>query len=123
MAKKVMIVDDEPDLCETVKLLLEGKGLEVVTALSGAEALQKLKKERVDLVLIDYFMPEMSGVGLANKIREDPKLKGLKLAFLTVAAFSEKGKQEMRRLQILDHIQKPFDNVDLVRRVRRMVGE
>jgi two-component system response regulator VicR len=123
MAKRVMIVDDEPDLCETVKLLLEGKGLEVVTALSGAEALQKLKKERVDLVLIDYLMPEMSGVGLANKIREDPKLKGLKLAFLTVVAFSEKGKEEMRRLEILDHIQKPFDNKDLVQRVRRMVGE
>jgi CheY-like chemotaxis protein len=123
MAKKVMIVDDEPDLCETVKLLLEGEGFKVVTALSGAEALQKLRKERVDLVLIDYLMPEMSGVGLANKIREDPELKGLKLAFLTVVAFSEKGKQEMRRLKILDHIQKPFDNVDLVRRVRRMVGK
>jgi response regulator RpfG family c-di-GMP phosphodiesterase len=65
----------------------------------------------------------MSGVGLANKIREDPKLKGLKLAFLTVVAFSEKGKEETRRLEILDHIQKPFDNEDLVRRVKRMVGE
>jgi two-component system response regulator VicR len=123
MAKKVMIVDDERDLCETIELLLEGKGFEVVTALSGAEALLKLEKERPDLVLIDYFMPEMSGVGLANRIRADPKLKDLKLAFLTVAEFSAKGKEELSKLKILDHIRKPFDNEDLVRRVKRMVKE
>jgi CheY-like chemotaxis protein len=117
-----MVVDDEPDLCETVKLLLEGQGLEVVTAQSGPEALKRLREEWVDLVLIDYFMPEMNGMDLAVQIRADPKLKGLKLAFLTVAAFSEKGEKEMRRLGIVDCIQKPFDNRDLIRRVKRMVG-
>lgn len=55
MAKKVMIVDDEADLCETVKLLLESKGFVVATALSGPEALEKLRKERVGLVLIDSW--------------------------------------------------------------------
>jgi len=123
MAKKVMVVDDEPDLCETVKLLLEGKGFETVAALSGAEALKKLRKERVDLVLIDFFMPEMTGRGLADEIRADPKLKDLKLAFLTVALFGEVGQEDLHKLGILDYIQKPFDNEDLVRRVKRMVGE
>jgi len=122
MAKKVMVVDDEPDLCETVKLLLEGKGFETVTALSGAEALKKLRKEPVDLVLIDFFMPEMTGRGLADEIRKDPKLKKLKLAFLTVALFGEVGREDLQKLGILDYIQKPFDNEDLVRRVKRMVG-
>ncbi len=122
MAKKVMVVDDEVDLCETVKLLLEGKGFEVVTALSGAEALEKLRKERVDLVLIDFFMPEMTGRGLTAEIRADPKLKDLKLAFLTVASFGEVGREDLRKLEILDYIQKPFDNEDLVRRVKKMVG-
>lgn len=122
MVKKVMIVDDEADLCETVKLLLEGKGLGVVAALSGAEALEKLRKERVDLVLIDFFMPEMSGRGLVAEIRADPKLRDLKLAFLTVASFGEVGREDLRKLEILDYIQKPFDNEDLVRRVKRMVG-
>jgi len=123
MAKKVMVVDDEADLCETVKLLLEGKGFEVVAALSGAEALKKLRKERVDLVLIDFFMPEMTGRGLAGEVRADPKLKDLKLAFLTVALFGEVGREDLHKLGILDYIQKPFDNEDLVRRVKRMVGE
>jgi len=123
MAKKVMVVDDEPDLCETVKLLLEGKGFEVVTALSGAEALKKLRKEPVDLVLIDFFMPEMTGRGLVDEIRKDPKLKKLKLAFLTVALFGEVGQEDLHKLGILDYIQKPFDNEDLVRRVKKMIGE
>ncbi len=122
MAKKVMVVDDEPDLCETVKLLLEGKGYEVVSAQSGAEALKKLRKERADLVLIDFFMPGMTGRALVDEIRADPKLKDLKLAFLTVALFGEVGREDLQKLGILDYIQKPFDNEDLVRRVKKMVG-
>jgi len=122
MAKKVMVVDDEPDLCETVKLLLEGKGFETVTALSGAEALKKLRREPVDLVLIDFFMPGMTGRGLADEIRKDPKLKKLKLAFLTVALFGEVGREDLQKLGILEYIQKPFDNEDLVRRVKKMVS-
>lgn len=123
MAKKVMIVDDEADLCEAVKLLLESRGFEVVTAQSGAEALEKLRKERVDLVLVDFFMPEMTGRRLVVEIRADPKLKDLKLAFLTVVLFGEVGREDLRKLGILDYIQKPFNNEDLVRRVKRMVGE
>ncbi|MFQ6129443.1 MAG: response regulator [Candidatus Hadarchaeaceae archaeon] len=123
MAKKVMIVDDEADLCETVKLLLEGRGFEVVTVLSGGEALEKLKKEKVDLALIDFFMPGMTGRDLVDKIRADPKLKDLKLAFLTVASFGKVGLEDLRKLGVLDYIRKPFDNEDLVRRVKKIVGE
>ncbi len=122
MAKKVMVLDDEPDLSETVKLLLEGKGFEVVVAQSGAEALKELRKERVDLVLVDFFMPEMTGRVFAAEVRADSKLKDLKLAFLTVALFGEVGQGDLKKLEILDYIQKPFDNEDLVRRVKRMVG-
>jgi len=123
VAKKVMVVDDEPDLSETVKLLLEGKGFEVVVAQSGAEALKELRKERVDLVLVDFFMPEMTGRVFAAEVRADSKLKDLKLAFLTVALFGEVGQGDLKKLGILDYIQKPFDNEDLVRRVKRMVGK
>ena len=123
MAKKVMIIDDEASVCETVRLLLEDEGFEVMSALSGAEALEKLRKEKVDLVLIDFFMPRITGRGLAEKIRADPKLKNLKLAFLTVAEFGETGMEELRKLGSLDYIQKPFNDEDLVRRVKRMVVE
>ena len=123
MAKQIMIVDDEFDIRLMVKKVLEVRGFEVVEASGGPEALERLRKERPDLVLIDFFMPGMTGRDLAEKIREDPKLKGLKLAFLTVAEFGETGMEELSTLGILDYIQKPFNKDDLVQRVKRMVGE
>ncbi len=123
MAKKIMVVDDEPDLREAMQLLLESRGFDVMTAEGGAEALEQLGKEQVDMVLIDYFMPEMTGRDLAEKIRADPALKDLKIAFLTVAVFGEVGKEDLTNLGALDYIQKPFDNEDLIQRVKKIIGE
>jgi CheY-like chemotaxis protein len=117
-----MVVDDEFEVCEAIKAVLEDEGFEVISASSGPECLEKLQKEKVDLVLIDFFMPEMSGRELCERIRKDPKLKDLKAAFLTAAKFGDVGIEKLRELEALDYIQKPFNNVDLVRRVKRMVG-
>ena len=122
MPKKIMIVDDEPSICEAVKMTLEAEGFKVLTALSGSECLDKLRNEQVDLALIDFFMPETNGRELCEKIRKDPRLMSLKVAFLTVAQFGEAGKEKLRKLNVADCIMKPFDNKDLVRRVKRIVG-
>lgn len=122
MPKKIMIVDDEENICVLVKELLGREGFKVETAMSGAEALAKLRKFPVDLVLVDFFMPEMNGRELCEEIRKDAKLKSLKLAFLTVAQFGKGGQEEIKKLKMLDYIQKPFDNQDLVNRVKKMVG-
>jgi len=122
MGKTIMIVDDEKDIRSAVKTVLSDAGYSVITASSGQEVLNRLAKALPDLVLIDMFMPIMSGRELCEKIREDEKLKNLKLAFLTVAEFSSSGKTELKKLKILDYIVKPFVNEDLVRRVKKMVG-
>ncbi len=119
----ILVVDDEPDIAELVKRTLEEGGYGVVTALSGDEALEQLGKGHVDLALVDFMMPEMTGRDLVEKIRADPQLKDLKLAFLTAASFGEEGKEELQRLGALDYIAKPFDNEDLIQRVKRMIGE
>jgi len=119
---KIMVVDDEPNICEAVKFVLEDEGFEVITAFNAEECINKLKKEPVDLVLIDFFMPKISGRKLCEKIRKDPELENLKLAFLTVARFSELGLGELEKLKVLDYIQKPFDNEDLVKRVKKMLN-
>jgi CheY-like chemotaxis protein len=122
MAKKIMTVDDEENILMLVKELLEEEGYNVKTASSGKEALAKLRKEKFDLVLLDFFMPEMSGRDVAEEIRKDKKLKNLKLAFLTVAQYGKHGMDELKRLKVLDYIQKPFDNDDLKARVKKIVG-
>jgi two-component system response regulator VicR len=122
MAKKVIIVDDEPHLVELVRAVLESEGFDVITANSGRECLDKLKDTKPDLILLDMMMPGMSGRETCEKIRADPKTKGIKVVFLTVARFSEVGKKTLEDMNVLDYITKPFDNEDLVRRVKKLVG-
>jgi CheY-like chemotaxis protein len=70
---KIMVVDDEPDLLEVVKLILESDGYQVVTANSGQEALGKIDKEMPDLVLLDIIMPKMDGWEVFSRIKSNPK--------------------------------------------------
>ncbi len=121
--KRIMIVDDEPDICSIVKDVLEPEGFEVLTALSGSEGIEKLQKEKVDLVLVDFFMPGMSGRALLEKIRADSKLKTTRAAFLTAASFGNMGMEKLKKLNALDYIQKPFDAEDLIKRVNRMLSK
>ena len=125
MVKTVMIVDDAKDTVGMVKKLLESGGYETMDAYNGKEALKLLKKnkKKPDLMLLDMFMPEMSGREVCERIREDEELKDLKVAFFTVAAFRGQGKQMLNDLDVLDYITKPFDIDDLLRRVHRMLGE
>jgi len=123
--KTVMIVDDTRDTVGMVKKLLESEGYKTIEAYNGKEALELLKKACVkpDLVLLDMFMPEMSGREVCERIREDDDLRDLKVAFFTVAAFRGQGKQMLEDLKVLDYIVKPFDVDDLLKRVRRMLGK
>lgn len=84
MAKRVLVVDDDPDLREATEIILNGAGYEVTLAASGAEAMEKLKAEDVDLILLDVMMEtDTEGFHLAYKIREDEKLKGVPIIMLT----------------------------------------
>jgi CheY-like chemotaxis protein len=123
MKKKIMIVDDEENLVELVKAIFESEGYEVIPAYSGKECLEKLEKVKPDLILMDMMMPGMTGKETTKKIRENPKTKNLKIAFLTVVRLSEIGMEELKKLNVLDFITKPFDNQDLVRRVKKLLGD
>lgn len=120
--KKIMVVDDEESLLELMKAILESNNYEVTTALNGEECLEKLKKEKPDLVLLDMMMPGMSGREVCDRIRKDPRTKDLKVVFLTVAKFSEVGKRTLTEMKVLDYITKPFDNRDVLKRVRKVIG-
>ena len=118
-----MVVDDEENVLELVKAILEKEKFSVITARSGKECLELLKKVKPDLILMDLMMPVMTGKDTTKKIRENPKTKDIKIIFLTVARLSEVGIAEIEKLNVLDYITKPFDNEDLVKRVKRAIGE
>jgi DNA-binding response OmpR family regulator len=121
MPKKILVVDDEPHMVELLKAILGAEGFHVVTANKGEKALELLKKEKPDLLLLDMMMPGMSGREVAEKIRANPKTKDLKIIFVTVAQFSESGREVLEKLDVADYITKPFDNSDLVARVKKVI--
>lgn len=123
LVKKILIVDDEEDIALVVKAVLENAGFKVETVNSGKDAIKLLKKSPdFDLIIIDFFMPGMSGKQLLKKIKKDDKMKKFKCIFLTVAQFSKKGMDDLIKLGSLDYIKKPFENEDLVKRVKKIVG-
>ncbi len=118
MAKKIMVVDDEENVLTLVKAVLDQEGFEVTAVPSGQDCLKKLKEAKPELILMDMMMPGMSGRETVERIRADPKNKAIKIIFVTVARFSEVGKETLGKLKVSDYVTKPFDNKDLVKRVK-----
>jgi CheY-like chemotaxis protein len=82
--RQILVVDDEPTVCEAIKMMLQYDGHEVQTAGSGKEALARIEQRRFDVVFTDYFMPEMRGDKLAMAIKE--RLPNLPVVMVTAHA-------------------------------------
>ncbi len=113
--KVVMVVDDEDDIRYTVKTVLERNGFKVLTAINGDDCLEKLKKDKPDLILMDIMMP---GTPVKKII---PKIKGIKVAYLSVVRLSEAEREDLlKEGNVVDFLQKPFDINELVAKVREL---
>jgi len=123
MPKKILIVDDEPDILFTVGQVLETSGYEVIKANNGQECIDKLSQmqENPDLVLLDIMMPEISGWDVAAKIKENPNWKEIPIVFLTAKA--DTMSVGMGNLSSEDYIVKPFDIKDLKERVDKVFNK
>ena len=118
LMKKILVVDDEPDVRETVKIILEQKGYKVYTAADGDECIKKLNKETPDLILLDIMMP---GMPIAEVVK---KIEKAKIAFMSVVRISEARKKGLcKQDNVVDFIQKPFDVLDLIQRVNLILNE
>jgi len=122
---RIMIVDDEPYIIKSIKTVLERHGYEVTGAQSGAQCLEKLEKEsgKFDLILMDFFMPEMNGREVIEKIRENPRLKDTKIAFLTAAGFRDRGMEVLRELNISGYIMKPIEIHGFSEKIKKILSE
>jgi DNA-binding response OmpR family regulator len=117
--KKIMVVDNEPDIVDLTRTVLELGGYEVIPAYSGEECLKKIENENVDLILLDIMMPGMSGWDVFNRINK--KSPEIKIAFMSVLEISDKRKQVLLDEGLADYIMKPFDNDTLLDRVDKIL--
>lgn len=81
--KKVLIVDDEPDIVSYLEMILQDNGYETLTAVNGNEALDKVREERPDLVTLDISMPEASGTRFYKELKTDPELQDTPVFIIT----------------------------------------
>jgi two-component system, OmpR family, response regulator len=111
--KRVLLVDDNPDVRMVAKMALEFVGgLQVADAASGAEALRIAASQPPDLILLDVMMPEMDGPATLKALRERPETAGIPVVFLTAKARADEIRG-LRELGALYVIPKPFDPMTL----------
>ena len=118
-ATRILVVDDEEDLCEILKYNLETEGYHVDTALSGEEALEK-DVASYQLILLDVMMGGMSGFSVARKLREQEQTRRVPIIFLT-AKGSESDKITGFNLGADDYISKPFSIREVLLRIRAVL--
>ena len=120
MAKRILVVDDDENVLNLERTILEGKGFEVTSAAGGAEALKLLGAGSYDLVLLDVMMPEVDGFTVCRKIKEDPRLKDLPVIFLTARGGGEALAEGFESGAIM-YINKPFTANKLLTIVNTML--
>ncbi|MCK5026771.1 MAG: response regulator [Nanoarchaeota archaeon] len=122
MAKQIMVVDDEQDIVELVKVILKAKGFDVVTFGNARDAWAELKKGNIpDLVLLDIRMPEMSGNDFCEKVESDKRFKDLKIVVFTASIDLGIAFKEINN--VAGFIAKPFDNEGLVKEVTKYLKD
>ena len=120
MPKEILIVDDEPSIVVPIQFLMEQQGYSVIVAENGHDALDMIYQYTPDLILLDIMLPGIDGYEVCEIVRLNPKLRGIKIIFLTA-----KGREvEIAKGLALGadaYITKPFSNADLVAKVKTVL--
>lgn len=117
MKKKILIVDDEQDIREIIKISLMDDGFRVLEASNGKTAIELARKEKPDLITLDIMMPGIDGFEVAKTIKEGPQTKDIPIIILSVLS-----QDKNKYLQgIADYISKPFRPDELVEKIKSII--
>ena len=117
---RLLLVDDEPGLRTAVQTYLQDEGFEVTTAIDGEEGWEKAQKILPDLIISDVMMPRCDGYEFLKRLREDERLAGTPVIFLTAKGMTIDRTQGYLA-GVDDYISKPFDPDELIARVKNVV--
>jgi two-component system phosphate regulon response regulator PhoB len=120
MGQRILVVDDEPDLLELVRVNLRQAGFDVDIAETGRQALDRLRRSRPDLVILDLMLPDLSGTDVCRHVRSDPSLGDVPIIMLT-ARGEEVDRVVGLELGADDYVTKPFSPRELTLRVRAVL--
>lgn len=127
MAKKILIVDDDPDILDALAMILESRDYQVVTARDGIEGLATLKAEKPDLMILDLLMPKMDGFAVLRELQDGRWSKYKETPILILSSVREEASRRRYELEtalqlnVDDYVEKPVSPDVLLERVERLI--
>ncbi len=116
-AKKILIVDDEQDIVETLKFMLEAQGYECLCAYDGETGLNMAKDHMPDLMILDVMMPKINGYKISRLLKYDKKYKDIPIIMVT-ARSQEDDKLIGQETGVNEYITKPFELDEVITKVQ-----
>lgn len=123
MKKKIMVVDDDPVILETINLNLKKRGYETIAFTNGNDALNSIPQNHPDLIILDVIMPEMDGWEVLKIIKDHYPQEELKVLLLTAKSTDRDKMIGTSILKADGYITKPFDLQDLLRSIHSLLGD
>ena len=122
---RILVVDDDPDLVESVTVSLEKKNHVVIPAYGGIEGLEKARKEKPDAIILDVMMPDKNGYEVCKELKADPGCQNIPILLLTAVASKISTTAYTHRMgmetEADDYVDKPVEPKELVRLVERLL--
>lgn len=118
--RRILCIEDEPEMIDLIRLILERKGFEVLGAVGGQEGLDAVRREKPDLVLLDLMMPDVDGWEVYRQMKADEELKRIPVVVVTAKAQSIDKVLGLHIAKVDDYITKPFGPGDLLESVDRV---
>jgi two-component system alkaline phosphatase synthesis response regulator PhoP len=124
---KILVVDDDPDLVESVTMILENKNHEVIQAYGGIEGLEKTKAEKPDAIILDVMMPDKDGYEVCKELKGDPEYSEIPILLLTAVVSQISSSTYTSRMgmetEADDYIDKPVEPGELAKLVERLLAK
>lgn len=122
MVKRLLMVDDEPEILRLVESRLKANGYEVLTALDGLTALEIAKKEKPDLIILDLMLPKMDGYKVCGLLKKDSRYSKIPIILFTARA-QEEDKKLGEEVRADAYIVKPFEPIALLETIQKLLDK
>ncbi|WDF53928.1 response regulator [Mucilaginibacter sp. KACC 22063] len=117
MKKKILICDDDEGILEMLEMVLDGDGYEVLTVKNSLKIFDCIKQEHPDMLILDLWMPVLSGDQIAIKLRSTPDYKNLPIMIMSA---SRDGEEIAKAVSASSYLSKPFDLTDFLVEVEKL---
>ncbi len=120
--KRILVVDDEPELVKAIEIRLKQGGYEALVAYDGHEGLEKAKKEKPDLIILDLMLPKMDGYKVCGMLKHDSRFMKIPIIMLTARA-QETDEKLGLEVGADAYIVKPFQHEVVLAKIKELLGE